>query len=136
VVEVSYLGPSGHEKHPPTRIRETLQPDHLARVVCQLEETTYRNMLVDADDFVSPDASRDLYFERVRLGLADEVDPRPGATSRYSYRGLRERYGMVRAREPMLPFDIVIQGSLKTLSLGAFPRIRRPRETPDAILYR
>ena len=44
-------------------------------------------MLVDADDFVSPDASRDLYFERVRLGLADEVDPRPGATSDYSYRG-------------------------------------------------
>ena len=43
---------------------------------------------------------------------------------------------MVRAREPILPFDIVIQGSLKTLSLGAFPRIRRPRETPDAILYR
>jgi tetratricopeptide (TPR) repeat protein len=136
VVEVSYLGPSGHEKHPPTRIRETLQADHLARVVSQLEETTYRNMLVDADDFVSPDASRDLYFERVRLGLADEVDPRPGATSRYIYRGLSERYGMVRAREPILPFDIVIQGSLKTLSLGAFPRIRRPRETPDAILYR
>ena len=70
------------------------------------------------------------------MGLADEIDPRPLASSSYLYRGVRERYGMVRSRESILPFDLVIQGSLADLSLGAFPRIRRPRETPDAFLYR
>jgi hypothetical protein len=135
-VEVSYLSHSGDEDDPPRRVRETIAADHLARVVSQLEETSYRNMLLDPDDAVAPDARRDLFFERVRLGLAEEADERPGAVSHYAYRGLRERYGMVRAREPILPFDIVVQGSLNTLSLGAFPRIRPPRETPDAILYR
>ena len=36
----------------------------------------------------------------------------------------------------ILPFDIVFQGSLSDLSMGAFPRMRKPRETPDAFLYR
>jgi hypothetical protein len=58
------------------------------------------------------------------------------AESNFSYTGMRERYGMVRSRESILPFDLVIQGSLADLSLGAFPRIRTPRETPDAYLYR
>ena len=35
-----------------------------------------------------------------------------------------------------LPFDIVVQGSLTDLTLGAFPRMRTPDETPDAVLYR
>jgi hypothetical protein len=93
-------------------------------------------MLLDPDADLAPDARRDLFFERVRLGLVDEVDKRPGAISDYAYRGLRERYGMVRAREPILPFDLVLQGSLNSLSIGAFPRIRPPKETPDAILFR
>ena len=42
---------------------------------------------------------------------------------------------MVRARESILPFDLVLQGSLETLTLGAFPRLRGPERTPDAILY-
>jgi hypothetical protein len=136
VIEVSYLAPSGDEDDEPTRRREALGSEHLARVVSQLEEASYHNMLVDPDDAVDPDASRDLFFERVRLGLAEEVDRRPAAVSSYSYRGLRERYGMVRAREPILPVDFVIQGSIHDLSVGAFPRIRKPRETPDALLYR
>ena len=49
---------------------------------------------------------------------------------------VRERYGMVRHRESILPFDLVFQGSFSTLSLGAFPRMRKPKETPDAFLYR
>jgi hypothetical protein len=136
IVEVSYLARSGDEDYPPRRVRETLSEEHLARVVSQLEETAYRNMLLDPGADVAPDARRDLFFERVRLGLADEVDKRPGAISNYAYRGLRERYGMVRARESILPFDIVLQGSFHSLSLGAFPRMRPPKETPDAILFR
>ncbi|MBW1686715.1 MAG: hypothetical protein JRS35_16820, partial [Deltaproteobacteria bacterium] len=135
-VEVSYLARSGDVDDPARRVRETVSEEHLARIVSQLEETSYRNMLLDPDADVAPDARRDLFFERVRLGLADELDRRPGAVSNYAYRGMRERYGMVRARESILPFDLVLQGSLHSLSLGAFPRIRAPKETPDAILFR
>ena len=136
LVEVSYLAKNGDEDDPARRVRETLSEEHLARVVSQLEEISYRNMLLDPDADVAPDARRDLFFERVRLGLADEVDKRPGAVSSYAYRGMRERYGMVRARESILPFDLVLQGSLHSLSVGAFPRFRPPKETPDAILFR
>jgi hypothetical protein len=136
VVEVSYLGQGGDEDDPARRVRETVSEEHLARIVSQLEETSYRNTLLDPDADVAPDARRDLFFERVRLGLAEEVDRRPEASSDYAYRGLRERYGMVRAREPILPFDLVLQGSFQSLSLGAFPRFRPPKETPDAILFR
>jgi hypothetical protein len=108
----------------------------MARVVSQLEETAIENALTDVDDVQGADAQRDVYFERVRLGLADDVDPRAGAASHYVYRGLRERYGVVRRREPILPFDLVIKGSFTDLSIGAFPRIRQPRETPDAFLYK
>ena len=48
---------------------------------------------------------------------------------------MREKYGMVRSRESILPFELVVQGSLEDLSLGAFPRMRTPRRTPDAMLY-
>ncbi len=82
------------------------------------------------------DANRDVLFERARVGLSDEIDTRPLAQSTYSYRGMRERYGMVRARESILPFELVFQGSLSDLSLGAFPRVNAPPETPDAFLYR
>ena len=135
-VEVCFLGASGDEDDPPLRVRETLDEEHLARFVSSLEETSYRNTLLDRDDTVAPDAQRDTYFERVRLGLTDEADGRPGAASDYAYRGMRERYGMVRARDSILPFDLVLQGSFHDLSLGAFPRIRAPRETPDAFLYK
>jgi len=135
-VQVSYLAVSGNEKHPPRRVTETLSEEHLARVVSQLEETSYRKMLLDPLEDVKPDASRDVFFERARLGLAERIDRRPGAISSYAYRGVRERYGMVRSRESVLPFDIVFSASLSGLDLGAFPRIRPPRETPDAMLYR
>jgi hypothetical protein len=49
---------------------------------------------------------------------------------------MRERYNMVRSRESILPVEIVISGSLPDLGLGAFPRIRMPKETPDAVLFR
>lgn len=135
-VEVDYLAESGSAKDPPRVRREAISDERLARVVSLLEETSYRKMLLDPLADVEPDARRDLYFEKVRLGLAGEPDPRPAAASTYAYRGVGEKYGIVRTPESFLPFDIVIQGSIDSMSLGAFPRIRPPKETPDAILYR
>lgn len=135
-LEISLLAPSGDEDDEPERRTVRVSDAHLARLVARLEETSFRNALVDPDDALEPDAQRDVVFERARLGLADDVDTRPTAEARYAYRGMRERYGMVRSRESILPFDIVVQGSLADFSLGAFPRWRKPPETPDALLYR
>jgi hypothetical protein len=136
VVEVNYLDPGGDPEAAPRAEREELDPEEMARVVSVLEETSFRNSLLDADDAIVPDADRDAFFERLRLGLAEEIDTRPAAHSSYAYRGMRERYGMVRSRESILPFELVLRGSLSDLSLGAFPRFLEPRETPDAFLYR
>jgi hypothetical protein len=135
-VEVAYLGPDGDPEAAPRLERERLAPEEVARVVSVLEEASFRNSLLDADDPIVPDADRDAFFERLRLGLADEIDARPAAHSSYAYRGMRERYGMVRSRESILPFELVLRGSLSDVSLGAFPRFLEPRETPDAFLYR
>ena len=135
-IEVNYVARSGDPDDAPRPVRERLAPDEMARIVSALEETSFRNSLLDADDAIVADADRDAFFERLRLGLAEEPDARPSARSSYAYRGLRERYGMVRSRESILPFDLVLQGSLTDLRLGAFPRIRVPRETPDSFLYR
>ena len=48
---------------------------------------------------------------------------------------MRERYGIVRARPSILPFDLVLRGSLEDFTLGAFPRFHPPRRTADAFLY-
>jgi len=135
-IELNVVAESGDEEDPPERLYETLSDEHLARLVARLEETSFRNSLLDHDDPIEPDPNRDIFFERARLGLTDEMDTRPAAGSTYSYRGMRERYGMVRSRDSILPFDLVLQGSITDLSLGAFPRIRAPKKTPDAILYK
>jgi hypothetical protein len=135
-VKLLFIGPSGDTDDPPIEIYQELSDERFARMVAKLEETSFRNSLLDPDDAIVADANRDVVFERARVGLSDEIDPRPMAESTYSYRGMRERYGMVRSRESVLPFSLVLQGSLTDLSLGAFPRINAPRETPDAFLYR
>jgi hypothetical protein len=135
-LEFHFIGPTGDEDDPPLTVYQEVSDEHFARIVAELEEISFRNSLVDTDDALASDANRDVMFERARVGLADEIDLRPDAESTYSYLGMRERYGMVRSRESILPFDLVFQGSLSTLSLGAFPRIHTPRETPDAFLYR
>ena len=134
-IEISYVDATGDDEAAPEQRVEQVSEQRLARLVARLEERSFHNALIDADAPIDADAQRDLLFERSRLGLADSVDTRASAEAQYSYLGMRERYGMVRARESILPFDLVLQGSLETLTLGAFPRLRAPRKTPDAILY-
>jgi hypothetical protein len=136
LLEVCTIAPGGDETQAPQRAQETLSPAQLARLVSEVEEADLRNSLLDNDDDFAPDAQRDVFFERIRLGLSDDVDSRATATSEYAYLGMRERYGLVRARESILPFELVLKGSLSDLSLGAFPRIKEPRATPDAFLYK
>ena len=134
-IRLSFIGAEGDEDEDPHEIVTAVSDEHLARLVSRLEEASFHNSLVDDDDQLEPHAQRDLLFERARLGLADQQDDRAAAEAQFAYEGVRERYGMVRARKPILPFDIVVQGSLSELSLGAFPRMRAPRRTPDAMLY-
>ena len=135
-IEFAFLAESGNERHAPVLIRKQVSAERLSRVVALLEETQLHNSQVDPDDHIPMDAQRDYFLERARLGLTAIPDLRAAAESSYVYKGMRERYGMVRAREGVLPFDLVIQGSLGDFSIGAFPRIREPKKTPDAFLYR
>ncbi|MEM7411258.1 MAG: hypothetical protein AAF430_13560 [Myxococcota bacterium] len=120
----------------PETLNARLSKEHLGRLVARLEETSFRNSLLDTDDALEANPQRDVWFERARLGLDERDDAKPGSEARFDYRGMRERYGMVRSRESILPVELVLQGSLADLTLGAFPRLRPPRETPDAVLYR
>jgi hypothetical protein len=135
-LEIALLARSGDKDDEPETRRERLSEDRLGRLVALLDETAIENALLDPLAGFEPDADRDLYFERARLGVADTRDTRATALSNYAFVGVREKYSMVRTHEPLLPFDIVIQGSFPDLGFGAFPRLRGPRLTPDAILYR
>jgi hypothetical protein len=135
-IEVAYVAASGNEDDDPERVRQSISEERLARLVAMLEDSAERTARVDRDYGFEADADRDLFFEQARLGVADA--PHPAATSRSSfvYQGVRERYGLVRGRDSILPVELVLHGSLEDLGLGAFPRVRTPRETPDAFLYR
>jgi hypothetical protein len=135
-IELAYVAASGNEDDEPERVRQRISEERLARLVTLLEDGAERTARVDRDYGFEADPDRDLFFEQARLGVADE--PHPLATSRSSfvYQGVRERYGLVRGRESILPVELVLHGSLDDLGLGAFPRVRTPRETPDAFLYR
>ena len=134
--EVSLVAASGDDEDPAEKLSVTLPADRLSRLVARVEETRFRRALLDPDEALVADPQRDAVFERARLGLADAVDTRPGAEARHTYLGLSERYGMVRGRESLLPVELVVQGSLYDLSLGAFPRLIPPEPTPDAGLFR
>ena len=136
IVEFDFVEPGGDEEAEPIRIQRPISSERLSRTISTLEEQTFLNTRLDHEAEIDPDARRDLYFERARLGLTHQVDHRPGAHSNFVYESMREKYGMVRARESILPFDLVVQGSVTDLSLGAFPRWRAPKAAPDAFLYR
>lgn len=135
VLELSYLDEDANPRHDPVLRRQRISEERTARVVAVLEEASLHNARTDSDYPVEYDADRDLFFERARLGLT-QPHPSRAARSSYEFRGMRERYGLVRSRDPILPVDLVIQGSFDDMSLGAFPRIRMPKLTPDAFLYR
>jgi hypothetical protein len=135
VVEICYVDQKGNESAPPRIVRQEVSAERMSRLVAVLEETTRQNELSDPDNSVKPDAARDVFFERAQLGLLDDPDSRADASSSYAFLSMRERYGLVRGRESILPVDLVIQGSFPDLGLGAFPRIRMPKPSPDAILY-
>jgi hypothetical protein len=135
-VEFAFVAPSGSAGDEPDLRRQQVSEERIARLVAQLEESSERLFRTDPDLRFEPDAGRDLYFERARLGVAETRDPRPQARSSYAYIGMRERYGTVRGRESILPVEIVLQGSFQDFGLGAFPRLRLPKPTPDQVLYR
>ncbi len=135
-LEVALLARSGDKDDEPSVRRERLSADRLGRLVALLDETAIENALLDPLAGFEPDADRDLFFERARLGVVETRDIRATASSSYAFVGVREKYSMVRMHEPLLPFDLVVQGSFPGLGLGAFPRLRPPRATPDAILFR
>jgi hypothetical protein len=136
VLEIALVARSGNEDDGPELVRTEISATRLARSVALVEEAATLGVRLDSDETTGVDGSRDQYFERARLGLTDQVDSRPTAESTYVYQGMAERYGLVRGRDSLLPFDIVLQGSVSDFGLGAFPRWREPRLTPDAFLYR
>jgi len=136
MVEIALVAESGDEDDEPLTTRQTISRERLSRLVSLLEETTLRNALLDPLAEQGTDARRDQFFERARLGVAEAPDVRPAAESTFVFVGVREKYKMVRSRESILPVEIVVSGSLPDLGLGAFPRIRLPKETPDAVLYK
>ena len=125
-LEIALLAESGDDEDEPVIRKLRLSGERLSRSVAQLEEAAIRGGQIDRDDEQAPDARRDRYFERARLGLTDRSDDRAAAKSTFVYRGLSERYGLVRGRDSILPFDLVLSGSLVDLSLGAYPRWREP----------
>lgn len=136
LIEIRLVAEKGDKKDPPESRKRKVSRARLTRVAAALDEAVQRNSLVDVGARFEPDAGRDVYLERASLGLTEEPDFRPTAESTFVYQSLRERYGLVRGRDSVLPFDLVLRGSLDDMALGAFPRWRPPRETPDAFLYR
>jgi len=133
-IELSYVGREGKDGEAELQ-RVEVSDAHLARIAATLEESAFRRTRVDRDATFAQDAGRETFFERARLGIADETN-RSSGDSQFEFRGMREMYGIVRGRESILPVELVIQSGLEDFGFGAFPRIRMPRETPDQILYR
>lgn len=132
-IELAYVGTEG--KDGAAEIRRTeVSSEHLARIVALLEESAIHRARVDRDATFDAHAKRESFFERARLGLAN--DPAQSGDGEYAFRGMRELYGIVRGRESILPVELVVQSGLEDFGFGAFPRIRMPKETPDQILYR
>jgi hypothetical protein len=136
VLQFAFVNESGNDRAPPRRTQREVSTERLARAVALLEETSLRIIQVDRDAHPEYDADRDLFFERAKLGVIETPDLRASAESTYTFRGMREKYGLVRGRESILPVEFVLQGSFDDFSLGAFPRVRIPKHTSDVFLYR
>lgn len=135
-IELALVAPGGDDDDPPETLVREISEERLGRLVALLEETATRNALIDPDNDLAPDARRDHFFERAKFGVAETPGMRASASSAYAFVGMREKYGMVKSRESILPFELVVQGSFPDLGLGAFPRLRMPKTTPDAVLFK
>jgi len=136
ILEIRLVPDGGNKKDSPESRQRKISKQRLMQIAASLDEAVQRNGLIDVGARFAPDPSRDVYLERAGLGVTENVDLRPTAESSFVYQSLRERYGLVRGRDSILPFDLVLRGSLGDFTLGAFPRWRPPRQTPDAFLYR
>ena len=136
VLEFLLIAEGADKKAPPEAQQRRIGKERLTQIASSLDEAVQRNGLIDVGARQAPDASRDVYLERATLGVTEDVDPRASAESSFVYQSLRERYGLVRGRDSVLPFDLVFRGSLGDFTMGAFPRWRPPSATPDAFLYR
>jgi hypothetical protein len=112
---------------------ERIPQERFARFVSLLELESYEQLLADARESPVPDPQRDAFFESARLGVADA--PRPTAASEAVYLSSREKFGLVKRRDSILPVELVLQGGLEDLGFAAFPRVIAPPEAPDAFLY-
>jgi hypothetical protein len=135
-LELSFLAASGDDDDEPERRYRTISEERMARLVSLVDETSLRLAQLESDYEHVPDAERDTFFETARLGVSSGPGVRSAARSEYAFEGMREQYGLVRSRESILPFELVVQGSLYDFGFGVFPRIRMPKPTPDAFLYR
>jgi hypothetical protein len=136
ILEIFLIGEGSDKKGPADSRTRRISKERLIQIASSLDEAVQRNSLIDVEARFASDPSRDVYLEKASLGLTEEVDRRPTAESNFVYQSLRERYGLVRGRDSVLPFDLVLRGNLGDFTLGAFPRWRAPRATPDAFLYR
>jgi len=135
-IMIALVDEGGDDDDPPVHVRRIISERRVGRTAAILDTTARQNQLIDPDEELGSDGDRDQFVERAALGLVSEPDQRPTARSSYVYRSMRERYGMVRGRDSMLPVDLVFQGNFTDLSLNAFPRWRAPKKTPDAFLYK
>jgi hypothetical protein len=113
---------------------ERIPRERFARLVSLLEEEAYERLLADARESPEPDPQRDAFFADARLGLSGG-GARPSAVSESVYLGTREKFGLVKRKDSILPVELVLQGGLEDLGFAAFPRIIAPKDLPDAFLY-
>ena len=116
-------------------VTSQVPPDDFARFIARLEEVSRTDLATDDRERAVADPARDAFFSSSRLGLVDAGDARPAARSDAVFQSTHEKHGYIRSRESILPVDLVLRGDISTFGLSAFPRIRLPESTPDAMLY-
>ena len=113
-----------------------LRTEAFARFSGLLEQAYERGLQRDPRAKPIPDPQRDQFFERARLGLLDQADFRLAAASSFEFLGMNERYGPGRGRDSILPVELVVRGGLEDFGVAAVPRVRMPKESEDAFLYK
>jgi len=117
-------------------VESDLGAQAFARFSSLLEAAYERGLQRDSRARPISDPQRDQFFERARLGLLDEADFRLAAASSFEFLGMNERYGPGKYQESILPVELVVRGGIEDLGIAAIPRIRMPKESEDAFLYK